>query len=200
MKNAIVFHMLKPAKAPEIWNKTKLFAILGQFLPYALTTQKIKILKKKLKSLEISFYTCVLQMKVKWCMVAEISSIADRTFWLFGLFCPILPPNNPESQNFEKMKKIPGDISILHKCTINDNYMIYGFWDMKCSRHVFLSFGSFFCPFTKAWKMKISKQMKKHLEISLFYISVPKIMIICYTVPEIWPMTDVIAIFHFQQK
>ena len=29
-----------------------------------------------------------------------------------------------------------------------------------------------------------------------FYTSVPKIMI-CYTVPEIWCVTDVIAIFHF---
>ena len=27
--------------------------------------------------------------------------------------------------------------------------------------------------------------------------SVPKIMIICYTVPEIWGVTDAIVIFHF---
>ena len=38
--------------------------------------------------------------------------------------------------------------------------------------------------------------MKKILEISSFYTSVPKIMITCYTVPEIRHMTDVI-IFHF---
>ena len=31
----------------------------------------------------------------------------------------------------------------------------------------------------------------------LFYTSVPKIMIICYTVHEIWALTDVIVIFHF---
>ena len=184
-------------------------------------------------------------MKVLWCMVAEISSMADRTFWLFGLFCPILPPNNPKSQNFEKMKKIPGDISILHKCTINDNYMIYGFWDMKCNRYVILSFGPFFfCPLTKAWKMKISKQMKKtpgdiiilhkctknhdhmlycswdmahdrcncyfsfstKIKISKKLTKTPgdiiilyncsKIMIICYTFPEIWHVTD-LFIFHF---
>ena len=35
------------------------------------------------------------------------------------------------------------------------------------------------------------------MEISSFYTSVPKIMIICYTVPKIWVMTDVI-IFHFE--
>ena len=38
--------------------------------------------------------------------------------------------------------------------------------------------------------------MKKILEISSFYTSVPKIMIICYTVPEIWHVTHVIFIFH----
>ena len=102
-------------------------------------------------------------MKVIWCMVAEISSMADRTFWLFGLFCPILPPNNPKSQNFEKMKKIPGDISILHKCTINDNYMIYGFWDMKCNRYVFLSFGPFFfLPFNESLKNENFKTDEKN--------------------------------------
>ena len=45
--------------------------------------------------------------------------------------------------------------------------------------------------------MKISKQTKKHLEISSFYNSAPKIMIVCHTVPEIWQVIDVIVIFHF---
>ena len=38
---------------------------------------------------------------------------------------------------------------------------------------------------------------KKTLKISSFYTSVPKIMIICYTVPEIWCVRDVIVFFHF---
>ena len=33
--------------------------------------------------------------------------------------------------------------------------------------------------------------------VFVFYTSLPKIMIICYTVPEIWHVTDVIVIFHF---
>ena len=40
-------------------------------------------------------------------------------------FLPFYPPNNPKNQNFEKLKKRPGDIIILHMCTINDNHMIY---------------------------------------------------------------------------
>ena len=51
-------------------------------------------------------------------------------------------------------------------------------------------------PPLRAQKMTISK-MKKTLEISSFYISVPKIMIIPSTVPEIWHMTDVIVIYIF---
>ena len=33
--------------------------------------------------------------------------------------------------------------------------------------------------------------------IASFNTSVPQIMIICYTIPEIWHMTDVTVIFHF---
>ena len=61
-------------------------------------------------------------------------------------------------------------------------------------------FLSFFAhlPHQQARKSKFGKMKKKKkcLEIS-FYTSVPKIMIICYTAPEIWHMTDVIIIFYF---
>ena len=63
----------------------------------------------------------------------------------------------------------------------------------------YFSFWTYFCLFTPitAWKMKISKKWKKHLQMSSFYTCVPKIMIIWYTVPEIWHVTDVIVTFHF---
>ena len=90
------------------------------------------------------------------------------------------------------MKKTPGDIIILHECTKN-----HKIWCDRCN--CYFSFWAIFCPFTPltAQKIKILKKWKKHLEISSFYTSVPKIMIICYIVPEIWCMTDVIVIFHF---
>ena len=71
---------------------------------------------------------------------------------------------------------------------------------MVCDRcNYYLSFWAIFCSFTplKAWKIKILKKWKKYLEISSFYICVPKIMIRWYTVPEIWCVTDVIIISHF---
>ena len=56
-------------------------------------------------------------------------------------------------------------------------------------------FEPFFTTITR--KIKILENWKNCLEISSFYTSVPKIMIICYTVPVIWCITDVIVIFHF---
>ena len=64
-------------------------------------------------------------------MVLEISSTTDRIFCDFGPFFVLLPAppltrNNPKNQNFEKMKKIDGDIIILLLCTKSDNHIMYG--------------------------------------------------------------------------
>ena len=67
-------------------------------------------------------------------MAPEIWSATDIIFSHFGPYFALPPPYNPENQNFEKMKKIPGDTIIL--------------------------------------------------------LNVSKIMITCYTVPEIWRVTD----------
>ena len=78
--------------------------------------------------------------------------------------------------------------------------MLYCSWDMARDRCNYFSFWTIFCPFTPltAWKIKINKKNeKKHLKISSFYKSIPKIMIIFCTVPEIWWVTNVIVIFHF---
>ena len=47
-------------------------------------------------------------------------------FVILDCFLQFYSPNNPENQNFEKMKKARGDTIILHMCTINDNHMMYG--------------------------------------------------------------------------
>ena len=56
----------------------------------------------------------------------------------------------------------------------------------------FLSFWTIFCPFTPrtTWNIKILRKWKKQLAISSFYTGSPKIMTMCYTVPEIWCMTN----------
>ena len=58
-------------------------------------------------------------------MVAEILSGTDKIFCHFGQFFAHLPLKNQKNQNFEKMKKLPEDIIILHKCTKNQDQMLY---------------------------------------------------------------------------
>ena len=77
-------------------------------------------------------------------MVPEIWSETDKIFCHYGLFFALLPPMDPENQNFEKMKKIFEDIIILQMFTINDSHMIYSFSDMECNRQNFLSFWTIF--------------------------------------------------------
>ena len=101
------------------------------------------------------------------------------------------PSNNSKNQNFEKLTKAPGDIIILHKCTKNHDHML----SLDMARNEFNCYFSFlasFCPFRPptAQKIKIFKTWKKCLEISSFYICVPKIMTRWYTVLEIWCATD----------
>ena len=135
-------------------------------------------------------------------MVPELWSTQTKIFVILDHFLHFYPPNNPKNQNFEKMKKTPGDIIILHKCTINGNHMMYGSWNIRCDRQmdkIFCHFGSFFAllPFNSPKNQNL-KKWERCLGISSFYTSVPKSMIICYTIPEIWHVTDLNVIFHFR--
>ena len=142
--------------------KTEIFVILDQFLtPYW------------------AFYPPMDSKNQIFCMVPDIWSPTDRIFRHLGPFflpfyAPPPPPrNNPKNQNFEKMKKLPGDIIILHRHTINDNHIMYDSWDVECERQNFLSFWIIFCSFTPlTQKIKILKKWKA-LEILSFYTYVP---------------------------
>ena len=57
--------------------------------------------------------------------------MADRIFSHFGPVFVLSPLENPENQNFNKLKKLPGYMIILWMCTINDNHMMCGSWDME---------------------------------------------------------------------
>ena len=89
-----VYHKWQPY---DIWllryGVADFFVILDNFYSFAsLTTRKIKILKKGKKCLKIlSFYTCVPEMTIIWCMVPEIWSSTDRIFCHFGPFFALLP-------------------------------------------------------------------------------------------------------------
>ena len=181
-----------------VW-QTEFFVILECFLPFYppmdaenQNYEKIKNMSRDIIILHKSTINDNHMMYGSW----DMKRVWQNFFSFWTVFCPF---TNPKNQNFEKLKKTPGDIIILQKCTKNHDHMLYCSWDMACDRcNCYFSFWAIFCPFTPltAQKIKILKKWKKHLEISSFYTSVPKIMIICYTIPEIWCVTDVI-IFHF---
>ena len=72
----------------------------------------------------------------------------QKVFVILNQFSPFYLLENQENQNFEKMKKIPGDIIILYLGTIYDNHMTLGSWDMECYKQEFLVIlGHFFFAF-----------------------------------------------------
>ena len=76
-------------------NKHSFLVILGHFLlfnpPNNPKNQNFEKIKKKNAKL-LSFYNCVTQMTIIWCMVPETWSVTDRIFCDFGIFFTLLPP------------------------------------------------------------------------------------------------------------
>ena len=115
-------------------------------------------------------------------------------FSSWTIFCPFTTLTAWKMIISKNLKKTPGDVIILQKCTKNYDHMVYCSWDVVHDRgNWYFSFWAIFCPFTplKAQKIEISKQWKKnHLEISSFKTCVPKIMIRWCRVPKKWCATD----------
>ena len=130
-------------------------------------------------------------------MVPEIWSTTDIIFSHFGPIFVLLPPIIPDYWKNEKnLWRYHHFTLVYHKWQSYDILLLR----YQVDRQIFLSFWAIFCPFTPLTTPKIrfwkKWKKKKCLEISSFYTSAPKIMIICYIVPEILHVTDVI-IFHF---
>ena len=120
---------------------------LGQFLTF--TPVKLPPIIKILKNEKICWihhhFTHVCQ-KLQYMMYGSWDTECNRQnfFVILDNFLPFYPSNNTKNQNFEKMKKSPGHIIILHKCNINGNHIMYHSWDTKCDRNNFCHFGPFF--------------------------------------------------------
>ena len=109
--------------------------------------------------------------------------------------------NNLKYQNFEKIKKTPGDIIVLHKCTKSHHHMLYRSWEMErdecpcsCSFWTLL-----FYPLNhpKNENFKKKKTTTKEPGDVIILHKCTKNMGLWYTVLEIWRVTDVIVIFQF---
>ena len=85
---------------------TEFFFILHKFLHLYPTNSLKNQNFEKMKKLAISFYTCVPQMTIIWCMVSKIWSKTYRIFLIWNYFLPFHPPTTtPQNRNFEKWKK-----------------------------------------------------------------------------------------------
>ena len=82
----------------------------------------------------ISFYTSVPKIMIICYTVPGIQRVmgCNCYFLFWAIFCsftphlPLPPPSKkPKNKNFKKMKKIPGDIIILHKCAKNHDPMLF---------------------------------------------------------------------------
>ena len=150
---------------PEILSTTNIWSFWSIFLPFytPIITQKIKILKTWKNHLEIlSFYTC--PINDNHMMYGSWDMKCDRQIFL-SFWMGFDPPNILKNQNFEKLKKTPGYIIILHMCSINQHFK-------KNEKNIWIYF-HFTQVYQKSWSYAI------------------------YTVPEIWCMTGIIVIFHF---
>ena len=89
-------------------DRKKKFFFWSHFLPfYPTNNSKNPNFEKMIKKPGIlSFYTCVPQMTIVWCVVPEILG----TTVILVYFLHFYPHNNSKNQNFEKMKK-PQEIS-----------------------------------------------------------------------------------------
>ena len=122
------------------------------------------------------------------------------SFW--AIFLPFYPTNKPKIKMLKKWRKKHLEISSFYTNVTKILIILYCSWDMVHDGfNSYFSFWAIFWLLTPltAQKLKISQKWKKkkHLEVPSFYKSVPKIMIICYTVPEIWHVMGCNCYFSF---
>ena len=152
---------------PEIWSATdKISCHFGPFLsfypPNNPKNQNFEKLEKTPQDIIILHMGTINDnhmMYSSWDM--ECNGQNFLSFWT--VFCLFTSLTTQEIKILKKWKKWFGDIIILQMCTINDNHMMYGSWDMKRDGQNFLWYWTVFCHFTPltTWKIKILKNWKK---------------------------------------
>ena len=160
-------------------------------------------------------------MTIVWCMVPEISGAMDRTFCHFGPFSALLSSPLSENSKFWKNEKNTWRYYFTH---VYHKWQSYDVWFL---RYVVWRTGFFFLMTPEvcsdwllryaAWETEFSvilnhfepfyppknlknqnfKKMKETPGDIIILHKCTKFIIICYTVPEIRCLMDVILIFYF---
>ena len=100
-------------------------------------TQKIRILKNENKNCwRYHHFTDVYQKPQSQGTVLDIPSETEF-FCHFGSFfhcsIPPPPPNRPEKQTFETMKRASADVTILNLWNKKHDHIMYAYSDMQCN-------------------------------------------------------------------
>ena len=126
------------------------------------------------------------------------------SFWTIFTLLPPPPPAPSQPLKIKISKKWKKNTWRYHHSThLHHKWISLDVWFLRYGAQLtelFLILGHFL-PFypTNNRKNQNFEKTKKMPGDTSFYTSAPKIMIIYYTVPEIWHLTDVIVIFHIGQ-
>ena len=117
-----------------------------------------------------------------------------QTGFLFILdhFYTFIPLTTRKNKHFEKNEnciwRCHHFTHVHHKWKSYDLlFLRYGAWQTEL-----FPISDYFLPFYLPNNPENLEKMKKTLEISSFYTSAPKVMVICYTILEIWRVTNLI--------
>ena len=135
---------------PEIQSETEFFVILDHFLPsYPLLNkpENRNFEKMKKASWDVTILNLCKKKHNHTMYVTQIWSVTD-------ISCSSTSLLTLKIKIWKKGKKTPGDIIFLHMCTIDQDHMMYGSWDIKCKGQSFLSFWAIFCPFIHLTTLK----------------------------------------------
>ena len=153
-------HSLTKKVAPMWWRWGTSQKFLLAFIDELWKIQKIRLFRKWKNLLEISsFYTSVPKTTIIWGAVPEIQSKTEF-FVILSHFCPfnLLPPNNPENQNFEEIKKAFGYVIALNLC--NKNTIIWCMLTQIWSAHTDIIFCHYYF---KKWKKTLGDIILLHM-------------------------------------
>ena len=148
-------HLCHKWQSNDVWFlrywawQTDFFVILDHFLPfYPPNKPKYQNFEKILKTpgdiiiLHMSTINYNYIMHGSW----DIKHDRQSFFFILDNFLPSYPLKTWKIKIL-KVKKTPGDIIILHKCTKNQDHMLYCSWDMAHDGCNYFSFWTIFCPF-----------------------------------------------------
>ena len=109
---------------PEIWCMTnRIFCHFGRYYHFTHVYHK--------------WWSYDVWLLRNWAQQIELFAILDHFLLFYTL-------KNPKNQNFQNLKKSPGDTIILHKCTKNHDQMVYcscnmANLDISRTKHYFYS-------------------------------------------------------------